>query len=82
MRKILQKIAVFLRIIQIVSNEERKKQNLKHLGKGFSKAYRLNPFNPISWGLYFSAIPVYLLLIIIVSIVRTLAKIENPFRWN
>jgi len=44
-RKLLQ----FLKIVQIVNNHDRSKQGLKILGRGHSKAHRLNPYNPLSY---------------------------------
>jgi len=75
MKNVLQ----ILKIVQIVSNEDRHKNNLKRLGKGYFKAYRLNPYNPICYVIVVIVIPV---LIIMFGIVGFFKKIENPFKWN
>ena len=45
----VKKIFKALYIVQEVSNEQRHKQGLKRLGKGYFKAYRFNPYNPLSY---------------------------------
>lgn len=70
-----------LKIIQEVSNEERHKQGLKRLGRGFFKAHRLNPFNPLSY--------LTLVLILIFGILafgfygfwKEADASRNPFKW-
>jgi len=67
------------KIVQVVSNEQRHKGGLKRLGKGYSKAYRLNPFNPLSYILVVVTIPVILLMY---GFVGSFEKAINPFRWG
>ena len=50
----------YLRIVQTVSNEERHKNGLKRLGRGYFNAHRFNPYNPLSY--------VALIIILIVGI--------------
>lgn len=71
----------YLLILQVVDNKERKKQGLKLLGRGYLKAYRLNPYNPLSY--------VTLIIILIVGILMfgfygfwKQTTTLNPFRWN
>lgn len=75
----MKKLLLKLRIIQIVSNEERRKSGLRHFGKGYSTALRLNPFNPISY-------PFFLLLmfanLLMFGFVGLYDKLENPFKWH
>jgi hypothetical protein len=75
----MKKLLVKLKILQIVSNEERHKQGLKRLGKGYFKAHRLNPFNPLSYILVAAAIPVILLMY---GFVGLFEKAINPFQWD
>ena len=79
MKNVFVKILEFLKITQTVSNEERHKNGLKRLGKGFFNAYRLNPFNPLSYILIILTIPVVLLLYGFVGVFKELI---NPFKWN
>lgn len=75
----MKKLLLKLRIIQIVSNEERRKSGLRHFGKGYSTALWLNPFNPISY-------PFFLLLmfanLLMFGFVGLYDKLENPFKWH
>jgi hypothetical protein len=50
-------------------------------GRGFSKAYRINPYNPLS---YLFLLVVLLVGILMFGIVGFWKEIEvrNPFRWN
>ena len=75
----MKELLVKLKIVQIVSNEQRHKAGMKRLGKGYSKAYRLNPFNPISYILVVATIPIILLLY---GFVGLFEKAINPFRWD
>ena len=68
-----------LKIVQITDNEKRNKEGLKRLGKGYFKAYRLNPYNPLSYIICIVAIPI---LIFMYGFVGTFEKAVNPFRWD
>ena len=75
----MEEIAIKLKIIQKVSNKERVKKGLNKIGKGYSNAYRFNPYNPLS----------YLVLLCIVigasvmyGVVGMYEKAENPFLWS
>lgn len=75
----MKELFIKLKIVQVVSNEQRHKDGLKRLGKGYFKAYRLNPFNPLSYILVVVTIPVILLMY---GFVGSFEKAINPFRWN
>lgn len=72
-------ILKLLKIVQVVSNEERHKNGLKRLGKGYFKAYRLNPYNPLSYIVVIIAIPI---IILMYGFVGLFDKISNPFKWD
>ena len=74
----MKEVFIKLKIVQVVSNEQRHKDGLKRLGKGYFKAYRLNPFNPLSYILVVVTIPVILLMY---GFVGSFEKAINPFRW-
>lgn len=71
----IRKILKFLYILQEIPNKDRK------LGRGFLTAYRINPYNPLSY--------IALLLIIIVGVLMfgfvgfwNETDKSNPFKWN
>ena len=74
----MQKILVALKIVQIVDNEKRNKQGLKRMGKGYFKAYRLNPLNPLCYAIILISIPI---LLFMYGFVGLFEKAVNPFRW-
>lgn len=73
------KILHTFKILQVISNEERNKNGLKRLGKGYFKAYRLNPYNPLCYVIIIISIPV---LILLFGFIGFLNKIHNPFCWD
>lgn len=75
----MKELLIKLKIVQVVSNEQRHKDGLKRLGKGYSKAYRLNPFNPLSYILVVLTIPV---LLVMYGFVGLFEKATNPFIWD
>ena len=75
----MKKVFIALKIIQEVSNEDRRKKGLKPLGKGYFEANRVNPYNPLSYILIAILIPIVILLYGFVGLID---KWENPFRWN
>ena len=75
----MQKLLTLLKIVQIVSNEERQRNGLKRLGKGYFKAYRLNPYNPLSYVLVLIAIPIFILGY---GFIGVFDKVDNVFKWN
>ena len=77
MRKFLKAIYV----IQIENNTERKARGLKHLGRGYSEAYRLNPFNPLSYVTFILAFVVGVLMFGFVGLWKEVDS-PNPFKWN
>ena len=72
-------ILKFLKIVQVVSNEERHKNGLKRLGKGFFNAYRLNPYNPLSYIFFIILIPIIFLMY---GVLGLFEKVSNPFKWD
>lgn len=75
------KILSFLCITQEVSNIERENNNNKRLGRGFSKAHRLNPFNPLS---YIAVIVIVIAGVIMFGLIGFWKeiKLNNPFEWE
>ena len=71
----------FLRVLEVVSNEERVKNGLKRLGKGYSEAYRLNPYNPLTYLLVIILMIVWIPMFGIVGLWIQLHE-ENLFEWN
>ena len=77
-RNLLEKITLKLKIVQIVSNEERHKKGLKRLGDGYFTAYRLNPYNPLCYILLLITIPFFILYAGCLAVY----KLDNPFKWS
>lgn len=81
----MRKFLKFIGVTQYVSNEQRQKQGLKKLGKGYFTAHRLNPCNPLSYIvvliLIFIGIPIGILLFGFIGFWKR-GDIENPFKWN
>jgi membrane protein insertase Oxa1/YidC/SpoIIIJ len=75
----MKELLIKLKIVQVVSNEQRHKDGLKRLGKGYFKADRLNPFNPLSYILIVVTIPV---ILIMYGFVSSFEKAINPFMWD
>ena len=75
----MRKLLLTLKILQKVDNEKRTKQGLKRLGDGYFNAYRLNPYNPLSYIIVIVAIPIHLLLF---GIMGSLEGYNNPFKWD
>lgn len=78
-KKIYKKILIALKVIQVADNEKRNKEGLKRMGEGYFKAYRFNPFNPLS---YVIVIGSFLILLILHGFVGLFENAVNPFRWN
>ena len=77
----IKKLLKHLRIIQTASNEQRHKQGLKRLGRGYFEAHRFNPYNPLS---YISLVVILVVGIIMFGFVGFWKEIDmyNPFKWN
>ena len=75
----MREILKLLFIIQEVDNNWRNKNGYKRIGKGY-KAYRLNPYNPLSYLL----IPIVLVVgIIMFGFIGIWTEIDaKPFRWH
>lgn len=76
----IRKILKYLFIVREVSNEERHKKGLKKLGRGHSKAYRFNPYNPLS---YIALILILIIGILMFGFVGFWKETDpvNPFEW-
>jgi len=69
-----------LLVIQVHDNEKCKIENCKKRGKGYYKAYRLNPFNPLS---YLFAVLALIVALIMFGVVGMAKETDgNPFKWN
>ena len=77
----MKQLLIKLYIVQVVSNEERHKQGLKRLGRGYFNAHRLNPFNPLSYIVVALVIPTLILLYGFVGMWEQ-TDIRNPFKWD
>ena len=77
----VRKILKSLLIVQEVSNEERHANGLKRLGRGYSKAYRFNPYNPLSYIAYCIIAIVGLIMFGFVGIRKETTTL-NPFKWD
>lgn len=72
----MRKLLKWLFIVQEVSNEGREPK----LGRGFFKAYRLNPYNPLS---YPTVIIAFIFGVILFGFVGIWKEVNgNPFKWN
>jgi hypothetical protein len=71
----------YLLIVQEVDNEQRNKQGLKRLGRGYFKAYRFNPYNPLS---YIATIIILIVGILMFGLYGFWKETStlNPFRWD
>lgn len=76
MRKFLIKILV----IQVHNNESCKIEKCHKLGKGHSKSYRLNPYNPLSYVCLLLGSIICLIALGIIGFWRELDG--NPFKWD
>lgn len=72
----LGRVLVILWIIQVVSNKGRNKK----LGKGFSVARRVNPFNPFS---YIALVLIFIVGIFMFGVVGAWKELDmrNVFKW-
>ena len=77
----MRKILKFLKIIQTVSNEERHKNGLKRLGRGYFEAHRINPYNPLSYITIIIALVVGILMFGFYGFWKE-TDVRNPFSWD
>lgn len=75
----IEKLAIRLKILQKVSNEERSKKGLPKLGRGYFDAYRFNPKNPLS---YLCVIAIAVGGLIMYGVIGLYEKRQNPFLWD
>lgn len=76
-RKLLKRLLV----IQVVNNQERSRIGLKKLGKGYTHAYRLNPYNPLSHLTVVLALLIGILLFGFLGFWKEV-DLRNPFEWT
>jgi len=77
MKDFLLKIAIALKITQEKTNP---KNSPIIFGKGYSRAYRLNPYNPLSYVLYIIIIPISFIIYGLIGTYNLIAT--NPFKWQ
>jgi|APCry1669192269_1035402.scaffolds.fasta_scaffold00669_4 hypothetical protein len=76
----MRNILKWLFIIQEVDNDWRNENGYKRLGKGYSKAYRLNPYNPLS---YLTIIVVLIVGVLMFGVIGIWNEVDSkPFRWS
>jgi hypothetical protein len=73
---IIQKALHTIGVIQEVSNEGRNPK----LGKGYFKAHRLNPYNPLSYIVFLLGLLIGLVLFGVIGIKEQTDG--NPFKWS
>lgn len=73
----MRKLLTILNIVQIVSN---KGKNPK-LGKGYNKAYRFNPYNPLTYIVLVIGIIVGIIMFGFVGLWKEV-DVKNPFDWD
>ncbi len=71
------KILKSLWILQEVDQENKKNK----LGRGFSTARRINPYNPLSYAALLIILIVALLMFGFIGIWEEI-DLKNPFKWN
>lgn len=71
----MRKFLKFILVLQEIPNKDKK------LGRGFSTAVRLNPYNPLS---YFVVIITVIIAILMFGFVgfKKEVDLENPFKWS
>lgn len=71
----MRKFLKYIYVLQEIPNKDKK------LGKGYSKAIRLNPYNPLS---YFTIIIAFVIGILAFGFIGFWKEVElkNPFKWN
>lgn len=74
------RILNFLKIIKVLQEVSNKGRNAK-LGRGYSTAIRLNPWNPLS---YFTLLLIFIIGIILFGFIGFWNEIDNtnPFKWK
>jgi hypothetical protein len=77
----MKRFLIRIYVLQEVSNAERRINGLPKLGRGFTTAYRLNKWNPLSYVGVLLLFSVGLLAYGFVGIFR-FAEIRNPFKWD
>ncbi len=71
----MKKFLKYIYVLQIVPNKDRK------LGKGYSQAIRLNPYNPLSYITIIVSIIIGVLMFGFVGFWNEV-DLRNPLKWN
>lgn len=71
-------ILVLLKVVRVVSNEERRKNGSTPLGSGFEVAAKFNVFNPLSYIIVFIAA----IYNFVYGGIQGIGKMQNPFKWT
>ena len=73
----MKKFLKAIRVIQEVSNKGREPK----LGRGYSTARRLNPYNPLS---YLTIVIIFIVGVIAYGVVGFWEEVDgsNPFKWD
>lgn len=74
--EMIRKLLVFIKVVQIADNKKRTRK----LGRGYSKAYRINPFNPLSYLALLIFYPIAFFLFGFVGAFKEGLPF-NPFKW-
>lgn len=74
------KFKIFLKFLYILQEVSNKDRNPK-LGRGYSTAYRLNPYNLLSYVAIILILIVGVLMFGFYGIGKEIDK-NNPFKWN
>lgn len=74
------KVKNILKKIGVIQEVQNKNRNPK-LGRGFLKAYRLNPWNPLS---YVTILLIFIIGIVLFGVYGFWKEIDNknPFKWD
>lgn len=73
----MKKILIWLYIVQKYKN---KGSEIKK-GKGYLHAYRLNPFNPLSYITIIISLIIAIVLFGVIGFTKE-TNLRNPFKWN
>ena len=75
----MKKLLTKLRVVIEVDNDKRKKLGLNRLGQGYSMAYKLNVYNPISYLIIATSM---FLGVFIFGFYGAFKNYRNPFKWD
>lgn len=76
----MRKLLIWLCIIQKVDNRKRKEKGKTILGHKSMYAYRLNPYNPLSYAVLIITPVIAVVMFGIVGVWKEV-DLTNPFKW-